>query len=235
MCGLPTETDEDVAADRRPGQEGHQGRPRGHRAAATSAARSRSAGSCPSRTRRSSGPASSTTRRPTRGSRSCATRSASDRSTARRSASATTTASPGIVEGLLSRGDRRVGAVIQRGLGRRRPVRRLERALLATTAGCAAPRRRWPTSRSTSTGTPRASASRPRSCPGTTSTPASTRTGSGRTGRTRSPASRSRTAAGRRASTAASARRWAPRSRSARPGKTLLPLTVVGRRPRAAS
>ena len=53
---------------------------------------------------------------------------------------------------------------------------------------------------------------------GTTSTPAWTRTGSGRTGRTRCPRSRSRTAAGRRASTAASARRWAPRSRSARPG-----------------
>ena len=35
------------------------------------------------------------------------------RSTAARSASATTTASPGIIEGLLSRGDRRVGAVIE--------------------------------------------------------------------------------------------------------------------------
>ena len=33
-----------------------------------------------------------------------------------RSASATTTASPAIVEGLLSRGDRRVGAVIERGV-----------------------------------------------------------------------------------------------------------------------
>ena len=46
----------------------------------------------------------------------------------------------------------------------------------------------------------------PRSCPGTTSTPAWTRTGSGRTGRTRSTEVEVRTAAGRRASTAASAR-----------------------------
>ena len=37
---------------------------------------------------------------------------------------------PGIVEGLLSRGDRRVGAVIQARVGGRRPLRRLERALL---------------------------------------------------------------------------------------------------------
>ena len=37
---------------------------------------------------------------------------------------------PGIVEGLLSRGDRRVGPVIRAGLGGRRPLRRLERALL---------------------------------------------------------------------------------------------------------
>ena len=41
------------------------------------------------------------------------------------------------------------------------------------------------------------------------------------------PTSRSRTAAGRRATTAASAPRWAPRSRSARPGQQLLPLSVV--------
>ena len=53
-----------------------------------------------------------------------------------------------------------------------------------TSAGCAAPKPLWPTSRSTSPGTPPVSVSRPRSCPGTTSTPASTRTGCGRTGRT---------------------------------------------------
>ena len=49
---------------------------------------------------------------------------------------------PGIIEGLLSRGDRRVGTSHRGGLARRRPVRRLERALLATSAGPAAPTRR---------------------------------------------------------------------------------------------
>src|SRR3954447_7837115 len=69
-----------------------------------------------------------------------------------------------------------------------------------------------------STGTPRGSASTPRSCPGTTSTPVSTRIGCGRTGRTRCARSRSTTAGGHPATTAASARPWAPRSRSGRPG-----------------
>ena len=64
------------AADRRPGPRGDPHRPRGHRHAATSAARCPSAASCPSRTRRSSGPRSSTTRRPTPGWPSCATPSA---------------------------------------------------------------------------------------------------------------------------------------------------------------
>ena len=127
---------------------------------------------------------------------------------------------PGTIEGLLSRGDRRVGAVIEqvwRDGGRfdgwsehfsyDRWVAACEQALAGTA--------------STSTGTPPASATTTRCCPGTTSTPASTRTGSGPTGRTPSPSptapptSRSRTAAGRPATTAASAPRWAPRSRSA--------------------
>ena len=107
-----------------------------------------------------------------------------------------------------------------RGLRGRRPLRRLARALLATTAGWPAPRRRCPSSASTSPGTRRASAPTRRSCPGTTWTPASTRTGSGRTGRTRSTRPRSRTAAGRRASTAASARSSTPTSRSARRGRS---------------
>ena len=105
------------------------------------------------------------------------------------------------------------------GLARRRPLRRLERALLLRALDALRRRGARRRARSTSTGTPPASASTPRCCPGTTSTPGSTRTGSGRTGRTPSPRSRSRTAAGRRASTAASAPRWAPRSRSARPAR----------------
>ena len=66
---------------------------------------------------------------------------------------------PGIIEGLLSRGDRRVGAVIEAGLARRRPLRRLERALLLRPLGRAPPSRRSPAPASTSTGTPPASAS----------------------------------------------------------------------------
>ena len=138
---------------------------------------------------------------------------------------------PGTIEGLLSRGDRRVGAVIEqvwRDGGRfdgwsehfsyDRWVEACEPALWST---------------STSTGTPPASATTTRCCPGTTSTPASTRTGCGPTGRTpsRSPTaartSRSRTAAGRRATTAASARRWAPRSRSAPPAGSCCRSSVV--------
>ena len=105
------------------------------------------------------------------------------------------------------------------GLARRRPVRRLERALLVRPLDDGGRDARWPTCRSTSPGTPRASAARPRCCPGTTSTPGSTRSGSGPTGRTPSTRPRSTTAAGRPASTAASAPRWAPTSRSGRPAR----------------
>ena len=55
MCGLPTETDDDVLAIARAGAA-RSSRPGGRRpGGATSGARCRSAGSCPSRTRRSSG------------------------------------------------------------------------------------------------------------------------------------------------------------------------------------
>ncbi len=84
-----------------------------------------------------------------------------------------------------------------------------------TTAGCSVPTRHWPPSAWTSTGTPHASARTRRSSPGTTWTPASTRTGSGRTGRTPSTRRRSRTAAGRRASIVGFVLRWTPTSRSA--------------------
>ena len=65
---------------------------------------------------------------------------------------------PGIVEGLLSRGDRRVGAVIEAGVARRRPLRRLERALLLRALDALRRGGAAPASRSTSTGTPPASA-----------------------------------------------------------------------------
>ena len=55
MCGLPTETDDDVVQIARLAHEVIKAGPGGHRVARTSAARCRSAGSCPSRTPRSSG------------------------------------------------------------------------------------------------------------------------------------------------------------------------------------
>ena len=51
---------------------------------------------------------------------------------------------PGIIEGLLSRGDRRVGRGHRAGLARRRPVRRLERALLLRPLGVGRRARRSP-------------------------------------------------------------------------------------------
>ena len=125
---------------------------------------------------------------------------------------------PGIIEGLLSRGDRRVGRVIEavwRDGGRfdgwsehfsyDRWIAATERALGRHRGG---PRR----------GSPPGSGATTRCCPGTTSTRGSTRTGSGRTGRTPSIPTRStsRTAAGRPATTAVCAPRWAPTSRSVR-------------------
>ena len=205
------------AADRRAGAQRHQGRPRGERARATSAARCRSAGSCPSRTPRSSGPRSSAPRRPTRGCASCATPSAPTGTTGGRSASATTTASPA-----SSRACSRAATAGSAGSSERvwrdggrfdgwsehfsfdRWMAAAERALADEPVDVD-----WYTTRERER--ERGPALGP---PGLR---ASTRTGSGRTGRTRWPRTRSRTAAGRRASTAASARRWAPRSRSARP------------------
>jgi radical SAM superfamily enzyme YgiQ (UPF0313 family) len=123
---------------------------------------------------------------------------------------------PSLIEGLLARGDRRVGAVIQRVWenGQRfdgwsehfsydRWVRR--------------PRRCSRTSEWTWPGSPPASATSRRSSRGTTSTRAWTRSGSGRTGRTPCASTSRTTAGGPRVSTAACARPWTPRSRSARP------------------
>ena len=100
-------------ADRRPGQEGHRGRARDQRARATSAARSASAASCPSRTRRSSGPPQLSAEGTD--ARLAKLRDAirGDRHYARAIGFRYHDGQPGIVEGLLSRGDRRVGAVIR--------------------------------------------------------------------------------------------------------------------------
>ena len=148
---------------------------------------------------------------------SCATRSATTGSYGKAIGFRYHDGKPGIVEGLLSRGDRRVGAVIRQVWedGGRFDGWSEHFSFDRWVAACD-DRLRRPAGRRRLVHDPRARAA-PRCCPGTTSTPVSTRTGCGRTGRTRCPTSRSRTAAGRRASTAASARRWAPRSRSARP------------------
>ena len=77
---------------------------------------------------------------------------------------------PSMVEGLLSRGDRRVAKVIRRvwedggrfdGWSETSP----------SSGGSAAPLRRWPTTAWTWPGTPPGSAATTRCCPGTTSTP----------------------------------------------------------------
>lgn len=126
---------------------------------------------------------------------------------------------PGIVEGLLSRGDRRLGAVIRavyedggRFDGWRehfsydRWMACADKALAPTGVDVA-----WYTTRERSY---------EEVLPGTTWTAASTRTGSGRTGRTPSRRSRSTTAAGRPASTAGCARRWTRAFRSAPPARS---------------
>ena len=94
MCGLPTETDEDVLAIAQLARR--SSRPAGRRpGGATSGARCRSAASCPSRTRRSSGRRSARPRWWTRGCARSAARCARTAATVSRSGTATTTGSPG--------------------------------------------------------------------------------------------------------------------------------------------
>ncbi len=131
-----------------------------------------------------------------------------------------------VVEGLVSRGDRRLGAGDRAGLARRRHLPGVERALPPRPLGGgdggrgARPRLVLPT----------ATAPRTRCCRGTTSRRGSTRTSSGRTGGTPSRRSASRTAAGRPATTAAPApatasstwwpRRSRPPAAARAPGRT---------------
>ena len=117
----------------------------------------------------------------------------------------------------------------------RRPVRRLERDILVTSAGTGARRLRWPPNGVDLAWYTTRERGYDEICRGTTWTPGWTGTGCGRTGwprSTRRARPRWRTAGGRRASSAASARRWAPRSRSGRPGRLLPAQRVTG--PRSA-
>ena len=218
MCGLPTETDEDVLeiADLaveviKAGREasGQQGHPL-HGVA--------SAGSCPSRTRRSSGPARPAPRPSTTG---CGMLRADDQRgpphrPLHRLALPRRQARRDRGPALPRRPPRRPGH--RAGLARRRPVRRLERALLLRPLdgggrrGAGALRRRPRLVHH-----PRAHRAR-----GAALGPPGLRAGQGLAlgglaGRAR-PRRRSTTAAGPPATTAASARPWAPRSRSGRPG-----------------
>ena len=159
MCGLPTETDEDVLQIADLAHEGHR------RPAARSPAhddirctvshrrvRAQAAHAVPV------GRAARRRGRPTRGCGKLRDAIRADRQYGRAIGFRYHDGKPGIVEGLLSRGDRRVGAVIEQVWRGRRPLRRLERALLLRPLDARPPRRRWPAPASTSTGTPPASA-----------------------------------------------------------------------------
>ena len=130
---------------------------------------------------------------------------------------------PSLIEGLLARGDRRVGAVIRRVWEDGQRFDGWSEHFSLPALGRRGGRGRCRARASTWTGSPPGSATSTRCCPGTTSTPGWTRSGSGRTGRTPCASTSRTTAGGRRASTAACARRWTPRSRSAPPASKLLP------------
>ena len=101
-------------------------------------------------------------------------------------------------EGIVSRGDRRMGAVIEQVWRNGGHVPGVVRALRPGPVDRRARRPRDDASRTPSTAT----GPRTRCCPGTTSRPASTGTSSGRTGRTPWPSTGCPTAAGPRATTA---------------------------------
>ena len=123
---------------------------------------------------------------------------------------------PSIIEGLLSRGDRRVGKIIEavwRDGGRFDGWS--EHFSYQRWADCA--ERASREAELISTGTPRGNATTPRCCLGITWMPALIASGYGRTGRTPWMRSRSMTAGGPLASTAGCALSWIPAFRLARP------------------
>ena len=218
MCGLPTETDEDVLAIADLAQEGDRGGPGGDRAAGHPVhgldrrVRAEAAHAVPVGR---AVPARGGGRPAARARGGAARRPAYGKSIGYRYHEGT----PSLIEGLLSRGDRRVGAVI---LAAWRDGARFDGwgeyfsfdrwvAPRATRAGRRA--------RSTWLGTLRANATTARYCRGTTWTPASTGTGSGRTGSPRwrpTAQARWKTAGGPRVTSVGCARRWVRRSRRVR-------------------
>ena len=124
LTGLPTEMDDDTLGHRA------SSRPTSSTSGASTTskrvARCRSAGSCRSRTRRSSGSARTVSTSCSARSRCCATRCKGTRAAAEVARPAATFA-----EGIASRGDRRIGRVIERVWRAGRHVPGVERALRA--------------------------------------------------------------------------------------------------------
>ena len=185
MCGLPTETDEDVLEIAELANEVIRAGPGGQRAARTSAAPCRSAGSCPSRTRPFQWAAQASPETIDRRLRLLREAINADRRLGRSIGFRYHDGKPGMIEGLLSRGDRRVGAVIERvwrdggqfdGWSEHFSYDRWTTAAAEELAAFGVDLD-WFTTRERDR---ERGAAR-----GTTSTPGSTRSGSGRTGRTR--------------------------------------------------
>ena len=175
MCGLPTETDEDVLQIADLAQEGHRDRPRGRPARRDIRCTVSIGGFVPKpHTPVPVGGAARPRDDRRAAAPSCATRSASDRQYGKAIGFRYHDGKPGIVEGLLSRGDRRVGAVIRGGLARTAAGSTAGASTSPSTAGWPPPTRAladepvdvdWYTTRERES---------TRCCPGTTSTPAST-------------------------------------------------------------
>ena len=175
------------AADRRARAPRDRDRPPGQRHARHPLHRVASAASCPSRTRRSSGPAQLDHETTDARLRKLRDAIRADRKYGKAIGFRYHDGQPGHRRGTAARAATVASAPSSSRCGA---------TARGSTAGASTSRStRWmaaaddarsPTRPSTSTGTPPASASRPRCCPGTTSTPVSTRTGCGRTGRTRS-------------------------------------------------
>ena len=218
MCGLPTETDEDVLEIAQDGARRYPRRARGHgsqghpvhrvyrrvRAEAAHAVPVGEPGAGRGRRRPTPQAAGGHQRRPlARPQR----RNAVPR---RRAVDHRRTAFP-------RRSPRGCGH--RAGLASGWSLRRVERALLLRPGGRPRRRRCCLLSASIWRGTRPASGTPMRRCRGITSTPAWTSNGSGTTGRMRWPNSSRTIAVGHPASTAASARRWARTSKSGQPGE----------------
>ena len=136
----------------------------------------RSAGSCPSPSRRSSGSARTRWSSSSARSTCCATTLRRSRGVQLKWHDPKAT----LVEGIMSRGDRRLGPGASRTCGAPAAPSRSGPSTSTTSSGSTP----WPATGCRSTGTSTGTAPSTRCCPGTTSRPGSTRTSCGRTGAT---------------------------------------------------